>query len=155
MIISGEGFVENFVDQSVQSQEAGVDLTVKKIERFTGAGRLDFDNSSRRIASGEDTSGEKLEGGSSYRVTYNEKIFVPADAVGLVFPRSTMMRNGCHLVTAVWDPGYEGRGQGLIQVLNPHGLFLEKNARVGQLVFIRMESEAGQGYAGKFQGENL
>ncbi|MBS3736034.1 deoxyuridine 5'-triphosphate nucleotidohydrolase [Candidatus Bipolaricaulota bacterium] len=155
MIISGEGFVENFVDQSVQRQEAGVDLTVKEIERFTEAGRLDFDNSSRRIASGEDISGEELEGGTSYRITYNEKVSVPEDAMGLVFPRSSLMRNGCHLVTAVWDPGYEGRGQGLLQVLNPRGIVLADNARVGQLVFFRLEREATEGYDGRYQGENM
>lgn len=154
MIISGEGYVENFVNENVQRQGAGVDLTVKEIERFTEAGRLDFDNSSRQIASGEDISGEELEGGNSYRVTYNEKISVPENALGLVFPRSSLLRNGCHLVTAVWDPGYEGRGQGLLQVLNPEGIVLEEDARIGQIVFFRLEGEVSEGYDGKYQGEN-
>ncbi|MCF7876417.1 deoxyuridine 5'-triphosphate nucleotidohydrolase [Candidatus Bipolaricaulota bacterium] len=154
MIISGEGYVENFVDESVQRQGAGVDLTMKKIERFTDAGRLDFDNSSRRIASGEDISGEELEGGNSYRVTYNEKISVPENALGLVFPRSSLLRNGCHLVTAVWDPGYEGRGQGLLQVLNPKGVVLEEDARIGQIVFFQLKKEARKDYNGRYQGEN-
>ncbi len=154
MIISGEGYVENLVDENVQRQGAGVDLTVKKIERFKEGGRIDFDNSSRKIASGEKISGGELEGGNSYRITYNEKISVPEDAIGLVFPRSSLLRNGCHLVTAVWDPGYEGRGQGLLQVLNSEGLVLKENARVGQLVFFRLENEVNEGYKGEYQGEN-
>jgi len=143
------------IDGDVQCQQAGIDLTVEKVERFTGAGRIDFDNSTRKIAGGEELRGNKLEGGTSYRITYNEKISVPGDAMGLVFPRSSLMRNGCHLVTAVWDPGYEGRGQGLLQVLNPRGVVLEENARVGQLVFFRLENEASGGYDGRYQGENI
>ncbi|MBS3786673.1 deoxyuridine 5'-triphosphate nucleotidohydrolase [Candidatus Bipolaricaulota bacterium] len=154
MIISHEGYVENFVNEDVQRQGTGVDLTVRRIERFTEAGRLDFDNSSRKISSGEDISGDKLEGGNSYRITYNEKISIPEDAMGLVFPRSSLLRNGCHLVTAVWDPGYEGRGQGLLQVLNPEGIVLEKNARIGQIVFFGLEEGVREGYKGKYQGEN-
>lgn len=154
MIVSHEGYVENFVDEDVQRQGAGVDLTVRKVERFLDTGRLDFDNSSRKIASGEDITGDQLEGGKSYRVTYNEKISVPENALGLVFPRSSLLRNGCHLVTAVWDPGYEGRGQGLLQVLNPEGIVIEENARIGQIVFFRLEEEVKEGYDGKYQGEN-
>jgi len=155
MIISGEDQVRNFVDRSLQRQQAGVDLTVKTVEQFTEAGRVDFDNSSRVIASGQEVTGKKLEGGESYRVTYNEIISVPGNAAGLVFPRSSLMRNGCHLVTAVWDPGYEGRGQGLLQVLNPEGVVLDKDARVGQLIFLRLEEEVTNGYEGEYQGENL
>ncbi|MFB6291299.1 MAG: deoxyuridine 5'-triphosphate nucleotidohydrolase [Candidatus Bipolaricaulia bacterium] len=155
MIISGEGYVKNTIDRDVQRQQAGIDLTVGKVERFTEPGRIDFDNSTRKIAGGEELHGDKLEGGTSYRITYNEKILVPENAMGLVFPRSSLMRNGCHLVTAVWDPGYEGRGQGLLQVFNPRGIVLEKNARVGQLVFFGLEDEVPEGYEGQYQGENL
>ena len=155
MIISGKDYVENLVDENVQQQGAGIDLTVKNIEKLLEPGRMDFDNSSRKIASGEKISGEKLQGGNSYRVTYNEKISVPEDAIGLVFPRSSLLRNGCHLVTAVWDPGYEGRGQGLLQVLNPQGIALEKDARIGQIVFFSLKGKAKEGYEGKYQGENI
>lgn len=154
MIIRGRDNLEGLIDEEIQSQPAGTDLTVGKVERFTGAGRIDFDNTSREIAPGENVSGEKLEGGEAYRVTYNEKISVPKNAIGLVFPRSTLMRNGCHLVTAVWDPGYEGRGQGLLQVMNPAGIVLEENARVAQMVFFRLDEAAREGYSGTYQGEN-
>ncbi len=142
------------MDEEIQDQPAGTDLTVARIEKLTGRGRIDFDNSRREIAQGEEVSPGKLDGGEAYRVTYNEKISVPPDAIGLVFPRSSVMRNGCHLVTAVWDPGYEGRGQGLLQVLNPAGVVLEENARVAQMIFLEMAQEVKEGYSGKYQGEN-
>lgn len=155
MIVSGKGNIEGMIDEELQRQPAGTDLTVDLVERFSGSGKVDFDNTGREIAPGTEVNKNKLNGGEAYRVTYNEKISVPSDALGLVFPRSSLMRNGCHLVTAVWDPGYEGKGQGLLQVLNPEGVVLEENARVGQMIFIRLEDEVKKGYAGKFQGENL
>ena len=154
MIISRKGSIEGLVNEELQYQPAGTDLTVARIEKLTDSGRIDFDNSRREIAQGEEVSPGKLDGGEAYRVTYNEKISVPPDAIGLVFPRSSVMRNGCHLVTAVWDPGYEGRGQGLLQVLNPAGVVLEENARVAQMIFLEMAQEVEEGYSGEYQGEN-
>ena len=154
MIVSGKDNIEDLVNGEIQDQPAGTDLTVGRIEKFADSGRIDFDNSSRKIAQGEEVSPGKLDGGEAYRVTYNEKISVPPDAIGLVFPRSSVMRNGCHLVTAVWDPGYEGRGQGLLQVLNPAGVVLKENARVAQIIFIEMDQEVEEGYRGEYQGEN-
>ncbi|MBS3813559.1 deoxyuridine 5'-triphosphate nucleotidohydrolase [Candidatus Bipolaricaulota bacterium] len=155
MIVPGSDNLRGMLDEDLQVQPAGVDLTVQDIERFAGPGVIDFDNSSRKIARGEELTDEKLEGGSSYRVTYNETIRVPEDAIGVILPRSSLMRNGGHLVSAVWDPGYEGRGQGLLQVLNPHGLIVKKDARIGQIVFIALEEEASSTYEGRFQGENI
>jgi dUTP pyrophosphatase len=40
-------------------------------------------------------------------------------------------------------------------VYNPHGLRLKKNARLMQLVFLRLEKEAEKVYSGKYQGENI
>lgn len=154
MIISRKDSIKGLIDEEIQEQPAGTDLTVGRIEKLSGTGRIDFDNSSREIAAGTEVGSGKLDGGEAYRVTYNEKISVPWDAIGLVFPRSSVMRNGCHLVTAVWDPGYEGRGQGLLQVLNPEGVILEENARVAQMIFIEMAQEAEEGYRGEYQGEN-
>jgi len=154
MIISSNDSIAGLVNEEIQDQPAGTDLTVARIERLTGRGRIDFDNSKREIAQGKEVQAGKLDGGEAYRVTYNEKISVPPDAIGLVFPRSSVMRNGCHLVTAVWDPGYEGRGQGLLQVLNPAGVVLEENARVAQMIFLEMAQEVEEGYSGEYQGEN-
>ncbi len=155
MIVPGRDNLTGILDEDLQVQPAGVDLTVRKIELFQEPGVLDFDNSSRKIANGEEVTGGRLEGGSSYRVTYNETVSVPNDAVGVILPRSSLLRNGGHLVSALWDPGYEGRGQGLLQVLNPHGLIVKKDARIGQIVFLALEGEVSDGYDGEFQGENL
>ena len=70
-------------------------------------------------------------------------------------PRSTLLRSGLDVGTAVWDAGYRGRSQCLLTVNNPSGFRLGKNASILQLVFFRLAGTADQGYGGAYQGENL
>jgi dUTP pyrophosphatase len=69
--------------------------------------------------------------------------------------RSTLLRCGASLQTALWDPGYRGRSQSLLVVHNPSGLRLKRNARLMQLVFMRLEKKAEELYEGRYQGENI
>jgi dUTP pyrophosphatase len=61
---------------------------------------------------------------------------------------------GLHVPTAVWDAGYGGRGETVLVVTNPHGVRLERGARIAQLVLWRLAGPAAQQYAGRYQGEN-
>jgi dUTP pyrophosphatase len=54
------------------------------------------------------------------------------------------------LDTAVWDAGYEGRGEGLLEV--HHRVELEPGARIAQLVLAEAAHEGT--YDGSYQGEN-
>ncbi len=147
----------------LQLQPAGFDLTVQSVSRFTSPGALDLTNARRRLAGIEplvwpDAISEEaqlpllLEPGA-YLVTYNEVVAVPADCAGIVLPRSSLMRCGAVLHSALWDPGYTGRGQGLLTVGAP--LELYPSARIAQLVMFKLEQAADKLYDGKFQGENL
>jgi dUTP pyrophosphatase len=55
------------------------------------------------------------------------------------------------LDTAVWDAGYEGRGEGLLEVYHP--VELEPGARIAQLVLAEAAHEGR--YDGSYQGEGL
>jgi dUTP pyrophosphatase len=55
------------------------------------------------------------------------------------------------LNTAVWDAGYEGKGEGLLEV--HHDIELERGARIAQLVLAEADHEGT--YAGSYQGENV
>ena len=142
----------------LQLQPAGFDLTVRTVSCFRGIGRLDLTNAERRLPALKELYWPKdgeplpLEPGG-YLVTYNEEIAVPPDCAGLVLPRSSLMRCGATLHSALWDPGYRGRGQGLMSVFSPLELF--RDARVGQFILIRLEQHADELYQGKYQGENL
>lgn len=159
MVPRGEtvaGWLRGLVDRDVQTCGHGVDLTVGGVEELDGPGRLDFDNSTRNIpeGSGVEFGDEVFLEPGCYRVTYNEVVRVPGDHVGVILPRSSLLRSGAVLYGALWDAGYEGRGQGLLDVRNQHGLTLCRDARIGQLFFVAAEA-AGGGYTGRYQGENL
>jgi deoxycytidine triphosphate deaminase len=55
------------------------------------------------------------------------------------------------LDTAVWDAGYEGKGEGLLEVY--HDIEIETGARIAQLVLAKAEGEAT--YDGSYQNENI
>ena len=161
-IITGgvaQALVENMIDAETQTQMCGIELTLNRVERFTSAGAVAFDNSERKLPQTEpidfDPSGWIDLTPGSYLVTFNEIVNIPKDVAALARARSTLQRCGASLETALWDPGYRGRSQSLLAVYNPHGLRLKKNARLMQLVFMRLEKEAEKVYSGKYQGENI
>jgi len=61
------------------------------------------------------------------------------------------MRNVTLVNTAAGDAGYEGRGEGLLQVTHP--IEIERGARVAQLVLAR--ADASGTYDGSYQGGEL
>lgn len=91
----------------------------------------------------------------AYRIRYKEFIKVPENAVALAIPRSTLLRIGATIHTAVWDPGYEGRGEGLMVVFNPHGIEIERGAQIAQLVFISLDRPTRFIYRGSYFRENV
>ena len=151
--------MECMIDTETQTQMCGIELTLNKIERFTTAGAVAFDNSERKLPQTEpidfDPTGWIELSAGSYLVTFNEIVNIPKDVAALARARSTLQRCGASLETALWDPGYRGRSQSLLVVYNPQGLRLKKNARLMQLVFMRLEKEAEKVYSGKYQGENI
>jgi len=161
-IITGgvaQALVESMIDTETQTQMCGIELTLNRVERFTSAGAVAFDNSERKLPQTEpidfDPSGWIDLSPGSYLVTFNEIVNIPKDVAALARARSTLQRCGASLETALWDPGYRGRSQSLLVVYNPQGLRLKKNARLMQLVFMRLEKEAEKTYSGKYQGENI
>lgn len=148
--------IEELISDS-QRQPAGIDVTLKEVKKFDSAGKIDFDNSSRKIS---DTSTMEYENEEvhlkpgSYKVVFNEYVKIPADAAAICLPRSSILRCGADLNCALWDPGYEGRSEALLVVYNEHGIVLKRNAKIGQLVFIRLSEQAKSLYEGQYKGEN-
>lgn len=64
------------------------------------------------------------------------------------------MRNGAMTIVGSWDSGYNGRGTNLLIVTNPHGITLQRNARIVQMHFIKIEGENFL-YEGHYQKENI
>lgn len=147
--------VSNMIDPDTQTQMCGMELTVDKVEEFVGAGILDFDNSSRTLSPTievRQSEGLWFLDAGTYLITFREKVKIPKNACAIAQPRSSLLRMGVTMGTALWDPGYEGRGQSLLIVHNPYGFWMKENARLVQLVFLKLESEATKLYNGRYQG---
>ncbi|MEA3442230.1 MAG: deoxyuridine 5'-triphosphate nucleotidohydrolase [Chloroflexota bacterium] len=142
-----------------QIQPNGIDLTVKLIALFSSPGSIGFRNESRVLSHNSflafDNSGAIDLPAGCYLITYNEVVHLPSNIMALALPRSSLLRCGVSIHTAVWDAGYSGRSQSLLLVHNPKGFRLYRDARVTQLVFFHLNREAAQGYQGIFQGENI
>ena len=146
--------IKNYIDSDLQTQIAGFDLSIQDILKLSDGGVLDFDNSNRSIPDHEvlepiDNKWKLKPGG--YLVKYNEVVEVPMNTIGIVLPRSSLMRSGGTLCSAVWDPGYKGRGIGLL--ITYAEITFYRNARIAQIIFIKTEEKTEKGYSGKYQNE--
>lgn len=70
--------------------------------------------------------------------------------MGQVFVRSSLWRSGALLTAGVIDAGYEGALGALLDVRNPHGIILYRNAKLGQVTLHRLEEKVA-GYSGVYQ----
>ena len=138
--------------EDAQRQPNGVDLTVDAVFEGTGRGRIG--RHEKRVADRRelepDDSEYRLDAGT-YVVRYGEVVRIPEGRIGFVLPRSTLLRNGCTLDTAVWDAGYEGVGEGRLDVGNP--IDIEPGARIAQLVLARADHDGT--YDGDYQSEGI
>ena len=135
---------------------SGIRLRIDKIFRFRSGGRLSKDAKSLpEIEEIKLINGLYRLSPGGYRVRYMEYVRVPPNCIALAIPRSSLLRMGAVLYTAVWDPGYEGRGEGLLEVLNPHGIEIERGAQVAQLVFIALDRATKRIYRGTYFRENM
>ncbi len=146
--------VEDYIDLDVQIQPNGFDCTLRSVFRLKGVGRVGFKE--KEIPKVEEIPFEDdwlfLRRGF-YKVILNERINMPNDLMALARPRSTLIRCGANVLTAVWDAGYSGRSEVGLVVYND-GIWLEKNARIVQLVFIKL-AERTKPYSGSYQFENV
>lgn len=158
MIIPGRSLltriVRNVQAPKLQAQPCGVDLTLKRVLKWTSPGVIDLDNKFRQTASTEEIhfASEFLDlAYGSYLVEFNETVSVPVDVVGQIFVRSSLFRSGVLIHAGVMDSGYEGAVGALLQVVNPAGLRVYPSARLAQFVVHQM-SEKVEGYNGTYQG---
>ena len=145
------------IDEATQLQPNGIDLRVDRVERLTSPGRLGAEDLARQLAGREDlvpdAEGWWELGPGAYVIGYADRVNLPAAVMAFGRPRSSLLRSGVTVHTAVWDAGYSGKGEGLLSVLNPQGYRLQRGARVVQLVFIRLGVPAAEGYRGRYQDE--
>jgi dUTP pyrophosphatase len=150
--------IEGCIDLEKQLQPNGIDLTLRQIALLQSSGRIAAEDSQRVVS---ELAPLVFDGlgfidlvPGAYIITYNEIVNLPKNIMALARPRSSLLRCGVTVGTAVWDAGYSGRSQSLMVVYNPQGFRLQQNARIAQLIFMRL-SQKTKGYQGTYQGENI
>jgi len=150
--------IEGCINLEEQVQPNGIDLTLREVALLQSSGRIAVEDSQRQVS---DLAPLVFDGlgfidlvPSAYIITYNEIVHLPKNIMALARPRSSLLRCGVTVNTAVWDAGYSGRSQSLMVVYNPQGFRLQRNARITQLIFLRL-SQKTEGYQGAYQGENI
>ena len=134
--------VAEYVNLAEQLQPNGFDLTARAVHAFPaggGAGSLGVSNAHRVLPEPVEVpfgpEGWLLLPPDQYLVTFNEVVNLPRWLMALGRPRSSLLRMGVALHTAVWDAGYSGRSQALLVVHHADGFRLQRDARIAQLVF--------------------
>ena len=150
--------IEGYINLEEQVQPNGIDLTLRQVFLLQSSGKIAVSDSQRQVS---DLAPLVFDGlgfidlmPGAYTITYNEIVHLPKDIMSLARPRSSLLRCGVTVNTAVWDAGYSGRSQSLMVVYNPQGFRLQRNARIVQLIFLRLTEET-EGYRGVYQGENI
>ena len=158
LLAASPPLIEEAIDLETQVQPNGVDLTLRDVARYAAPGVIDFSNTRRALA-----EVERLEFGGHdrlhldpgpYLVTFNEVVNLPLTLTAMGRTRSSLLRSGAALHTAVWDAGYSGRSRSLLVVYHPRGMTVYRNARIMQMVFLWLQSPATEGYRGAYLGEN-
>jgi len=150
--------IEGYINLEEQVQPNGIDLTLREVALFQSSGKIAVAESQRRVSNLAPLVFDGLDFvdlvPGAYVITYNEIVHLPKNIMALATPRSSLLRCGVTVNTAVWDAGYSGRSQSLMVVYNPQGFRLQRNARIVQLVFFQLTQET-EGYHGAYQRENI
>jgi len=152
--------LEECPDLHGQLQPNGVDVTVRSVASYSPeAGSIGVSDADRALPESAELNfgcdGWLVLPNGHYLVTFNEVVNLPRWLMALGRPRSSLLRMGVSVHTAVWDAGYSGRSQALLVVHNPAGFRVQRDARIAQLVFFPLSAPDARGYDGQYQRENL
>ena len=141
------------VNSGEQVQPAGYDVSVSKI--FSYSEDQDFTLSIAKAKNSpllevEPSAGFYELKKGAYCVELNEITTIPGNAIGILFPRSTLLRNGLDLRTALFDPGYSGQPK--VMLVCHKKARIERYARIGQIIILQSSGEFRK-YSGQYQGE--
>ena len=159
LVLGKPPLIEQYLSLDEQLQPNGFDLTLRDASRLTSGGSMGAGLDQRKVSDTEPIAFDTDEWlrliPGPYLLTFNEVVNLPLDLMALGRTRSSLLRSGASLHTAVWDAGYRGRSQALLIIHHPDGYRVQKNARLLQLVFFHLARPVSQGYQGRFLGENI
>jgi len=87
----------------------------------------------------------------TYEINFWEGCDIPANYVGLIRQRSSLLRNGAIIHSSVFDPGFSTEFMGCVMRVN-ETIFIEEDARVAQIYFHECV-DVEELYNGQFQND--
>ena len=158
-LIEQKKLIEGYINLDIQLTPNGFDLTVAKIFAFAKSGAFDFSNKERILPETKELISKKINPSDkfgwwnlkegTYKIRTNETVNLPNDLVALAFSRTSALRMGAFTQHGVWDAGFCGRGEFILEVGNPKGIKLKQNCRIAQLVFLK--ANATESYQGIYK----
>jgi len=153
--------VENLCQREMENPEgAGFDLRLGEVYELEGDGFLGIEE--------RNTPNTKLVGqaelnnlrednffvfqpGKYHLIKTIEKVNLPTNLSGIIFPRTTLFRSGLGLFNGVVQPGYSGELTFGICNLGTEPIKISFGARVVHITFHKVLGEGNQ-YRGQWQG---
>ena len=164
-MINGESILrEQYVGlDEEQYQPAGIDLKLGNIKVFNNKQKVyGIANGVKQLPEQEDMQesvvqlgNKKLEVGfllephQPYIAVVKNKVEIPLDTLQLYLPRSSLLRAGVDVRTAVGDPGFHGHLSFLIINHNDVPFFIQKGERFAQMICIKVQG-VEDGYDGDY-----
>jgi len=160
-LVRKKKLVENLCDRELNSPEgAGFDLRLAEIYELEGAGFLGIGERDtpniKLIAQNNTTKDETqnyfiFEPRKYYLIKTMEKVNLPTNLSGIIFPRTTLFRSGLALFNGIVQSGYSGELTFGICNLGNSSIKVSFGARVAHITFHEILGEGNQ-YRGQWQG---
>ena len=151
--------VENLCDREMNNPEgAGFDLRLGEIYELEGPGFLgveERDTPKIKLIGNYDPAKPEnffiFKPGRYYLIKTLEKVNLPVNLSGIIFPRTTMFRSGLGLFNGVVQSGYSGELTFGVCNLGRSDIKVSFGARVVHITFQEVLG-AGNEYRGQWQG---
>lgn len=160
-LVKEQQLVENLCERELNSPEgAGFDLRLGEVYQLEGDGFLGVEERStpevKLVAKYNSKLTEEkntfvFEPGKYYLIKTMEKVNLPTNLSGIIFPRTTLFRSGLGLFNGVVQPGYSGELTFGICNFGPSRIRISFGARVVHITFHEVLGEGNQ-YRGQWQG---
>jgi deoxycytidine triphosphate deaminase len=160
--------VENLCEREMNNPEgAGFDLRLGEVYELIGDGFLGVEERQtpeikllakydpEKITDSASSADKEnffiFEPGKYYLIKTIEKVNLPTNLSGIIFPRTTMFRSGLGLFNGIVQPGYCGELTFGVSNLGKSSVKISFGARVVHITFQEVLGEGNQ-YRGQWQG---
>jgi deoxycytidine triphosphate deaminase len=160
-LVKEKKLVENLCERELNNPEgAGFDLRLGEVYELEGDGFLGIEERNtpevKLVAKFEKRKNERenaftFEPGKYYLIKTMEKVNLPVNLSGIIFPRTTLFRSGLGLFNGVVQPGYCGELTFGICNLGNSDVKISFSSRVVHITFHEVFGKGNQ-YRGQWQG---